>query len=128
MIGVVVSGWVLTGCGSDRPDPTAWKGSWDTIATSVVDVIEVPSGDAVALAGEDRRTIVRSGMQVRSELLPAPSEELDRRVAEWADLVEAVGEDCAGSPEVDAIARDISVLTDEINGLIEDRLPPVPTR
>jgi hypothetical protein len=86
---------VLSGCGEDRPEETAWTADWEAAQALVPSDDELIAGGRPLcdeLIGELRETL--------PELTPAPDKALDDSVDAWSDEAETIVFDCDLEPEL----------------------------
>jgi hypothetical protein len=86
---------VLSGCGEDRPEETAWTADWEAAQALVPSDDELIAGGRPLcdeLIGELRETL--------PVLTPAPDKALDDSVDAWSDEAETIVFDCDLEPEL----------------------------
>lgn len=87
----LASALLLTACrGSPRPDPEAWRRSWQRLRAQVPEASAFTSGDPRPRCEEMLGTLRR----MEDTVQPAPSPELDARVQRWLELARSLAYDC----------------------------------
>jgi hypothetical protein len=113
---------VLAAC-SSRPAGPAWEQSWTAASASVRDVTGSVDPGPPRIDQAVCPEFVSIAQRSRTELIPAPTAEIEGQVRAWADLVEAVGVECASAPDPTSLLTDLADLTNTVDAMLQAELP-----
>jgi hypothetical protein len=114
---------VVAGCSDNRPDALTWSGRWSERHDEVASLIARSDADVLSIRASACEEFVTVATSTGTDLVPAPTAELDKRVHEWLDLVGAAGAECMPSAVQSQVLGDIASLADDIDAVVASEIP-----